>query len=148
MSNKVLKLGSKLYDEDRYSDKATLLPEEDRIRFHCSRCRNRIKARYGQEGKPYRCPFCSESGLVPHPDKPYKNQDLDYAGSQNTRMSLLFWVFCLLTMCAAFMAQNIWMPLVGLKPPRAHRDVAVEQAIGSADAALPVGAETSANPDS
>ena len=148
MTNKVLKLGSKLYDEDRYSNKATLLPGEERIRFNCSRCRNRIKARFGQEGKPYRCPFCSEGGTVPYPDKPYKNSEMQSAERRNTRMSLLFWVFCLLTMCAAFMAQNIWMPLVGLNPSRAHRDATAEQAIESADAALPAGAETSANPDS
>jgi len=124
----IIRLGKK-NDEEAGTQAGSLLPGEDRIRFYCNRCRNRIKAKYGQEGNRYHCPFCSEPGTVPYPDKPHKNQEDVSVERKSNRQTVLVYTFCLLLLVFLCTQPHLWMPIVGLKPPQASQEASVEQSV-------------------
>jgi len=134
---KIIQLG-KRRDEEEGAQTRSPQPEEARIRFYCNRCRNRIKAKYGLEGTRYHCPFCSESGTVPYPDKPYQNLE-DPSLERKNRQTILMYTFCLLLLVFLCTQPHLWMPLLGLKPPRSFQKTTVEQSVEETGAAQPEG---------
>jgi hypothetical protein len=140
---KVIRLGSRKYNKELESQPASLSPDQDRIRFNCPRCRNRIKAQYGQEGKAYHCPFCTEAGTVPYPSKPYEKAPADDPRSWQNQKGALYWVFAVLLLIFAFTQQNVWMPMLGLKPFGTSQAAASEPAPETAEASQP---ESAASP--
>jgi len=141
---KVIRLGSRKYNKELDTQPASLAPDQDRIRFNCPRCRNRIKAQYGQEGKPYHCPFCTESGTVPYPNKPYEKPPEEDPRSWQNQKGHLYWVFGVLLLIFAFTQQRVWMPLLGFKPPGASQQAASEPATETAEATQSEGAQSPA----
>ena len=54
----------------------TVIPSaaDERLRFHCSECGNRVRAKFGQEGKVFKCPFCSAMQIVPVDAKTHRTE--------------------------------------------------------------------------
>jgi hypothetical protein len=131
---KAIWLGSRKYDKERDSQTPARVPAQNRIRFYCSRCRNRIKAQYGQEGRQYNCPFCSEPGIVPYPDKPYEKPPEQDPRSWQNQKGFLCWVLGLLLLIFAYTQQNVWMPMVGLELPGTSQEASSEPSPENAQA--------------
>jgi predicted RNA-binding Zn-ribbon protein involved in translation (DUF1610 family) len=109
--NEVIKLGSD--PANSTADQPTSTVKNDRIRFECPNCGERVKAKYGQQGKPFHCPFCSKVSSVPIPHHAILQMSTVESGFRRAAL----WVAFLMLLGITYWQQRLWMPFVGLRPP-------------------------------
>jgi predicted RNA-binding Zn-ribbon protein involved in translation (DUF1610 family) len=108
----VIKLGADSTNPaTNHSTSATVA--NDRIRVNCPECGARVKAKFGQEGKPFHCPFCSKISSVPIPHQAIFQVSTAESGLRRAAL----WGAFLMLLGITYWQQRLWMPLVGLRPP-------------------------------
>lgn len=110
--HEVIKLGSDPA-KPTVSRPTSAMVANDRIRFDCPECGQRVKAKFGQQGKPFHCPFCSKISTIPIPHNAVLEMSAVASGLRRT----VLWCIFLFILGITYWQQRLWMPLVGLRPP-------------------------------
>jgi len=108
----VIRLGSDATKPQEAKRSTAAILQDDRIRFDCPECGNRVKAKFGQQGKPFHCPFCDKVSPIPEPHQGLMEKEM---GGSNLRRVVL-WGLLLVLLGITYWQQRLWMPLFGLRP--------------------------------
>jgi predicted RNA-binding Zn-ribbon protein involved in translation (DUF1610 family) len=110
--HEVIRLGSDATKPQEAKRSTAAILQDDRIRFDCPECGNRVKAKFGQQGKPFHCPFCDKVSPIPEPHQAL----MEETGDSGLRRAVL-WGLLLVLLGITYRQQRLWMPLFGLRPP-------------------------------